>query len=53
MLIIDEEGIRGEVENDAVDEVEDVRESEEGDGEVNGRWVDGMAIYLSVRDLLI
>ena len=44
VVVAGEEGVAGQVEDAAVDEVEDVGQREEGEGEVDGGWVDGMAL---------
>lgn len=44
VVVAGEEGVAGQVEDAAVDEVEDVGQREEGEGEVDGGWVDGMAV---------
>jgi hypothetical protein len=44
VVVAGEEGAAGQVEDAAVDEVEDVGQREEGEGEVDCGWVDGMAV---------
>jgi hypothetical protein len=43
VVVAGEEGVAGQVEDAAVDEVEDIGQCEEGEGEVDCGWVDGMA----------
>jgi len=45
VVVAGEEGVAGQVEDAAVDEVEDVGQREEGEGEVDGGWVNGMAVW--------